>query len=73
MATETVKFPMVGKVIGIDVKEGSQVSENDQLAVFESMKMEIPLIAPISGKIVSIKVQIGQVVETDQDFCIIEA
>jgi biotin carboxyl carrier protein len=73
MATETVLFPMVGKILSIDVKDGDMVGENDQLAVFESMKMEIPLVAPVAGKVVGLKATVGQSVETDQEFCTIES
>jgi len=48
MATE-VTVPMVGKIISIQVKVGDQVSENDQIATLEAMKMEMPVVAPVGG------------------------
>jgi hypothetical protein len=48
MATE-VTVPMVGKIISVQVKEGDQVNENDQIATLEAMKMEMPVVAPVGG------------------------
>jgi urea carboxylase len=50
-------------IIGILVKEGDSVKKGDSLLVFESMKMEIDVIASCSGKIDEIFVQKGNHVE----------
>jgi biotin carboxyl carrier protein len=71
MATE-VTVPMVGKIIGINVNVGDAVSEDDQIATLEAMKMEMPIVAPVSGKVKEIKVAAGQDVEADQVLAIIE-
>jgi len=63
---------MVGKVTKILVKEGDQVKENDQVAVVEAMKMEMPVVAPISGTVKEIKVKEGQEVTSDTVIMIIE-
>ena len=48
MATP-VTVPMVGKIVSVSVKVGDRVEENDQVAVLEAMKMEMPVVAPVSG------------------------
>ena len=54
MAKEQVEFPITGKVTTVGVKEGDKVSEGDVICLLESMKMENPILAPVSGKIVSV-------------------
>jgi len=71
MATE-VTVPMVGKIVGVSVKVGDQVAEDDQIATLEAMKMEMPIVAPVSGVIKEIKVAAGQEVEADAVLAIIE-
>ena len=72
MAEEKVIFPMVGKVMEVKVKEGDTVSENDTLAIFESMKIEMPLASPCSGTVKEVLVAAGDVVEAEQAFGVIE-
>ena len=50
MATE-VTVPMVGKIVNVLCKVGDKVSEDDQIATLEAMKMEMPIVAPTSGVI----------------------
>ena len=50
MATE-VTVPMVGKIVNVLVKVGDKVSEDDQIATLEAMKMEMPIVAPTAGVI----------------------
>ncbi len=71
MATE-VTVPMVGKIVNVLVKVGDTVNEDDQIATLEAMKMEMPLVAPVSGVIKEIRVAPGDEVETDAVLAIIE-
>jgi biotin carboxyl carrier protein len=71
MATE-VTVPMVGKIVNVIVNVGDKVSEDDQIATLEAMKMEMPIVAPVSGVIKEIKVSAGQDVEADTILAIIE-
>ena len=66
---DTVVMPMVGKIVKIDVKDGDTVEAGQQLAVFESMKMEMPLVATSAGVVQNIKAEVGQVVEADAPIC----
>lgn len=67
-----VTAPMVGKIVDIKVKVGDKVIEDDEIAVMEAMKMEMPIVAPAGGTVKEIKVAVGQTCETDQVIAVIE-
>jgi len=71
MAT-SVTVPMVGKIVSVTVKAGDRVEENDQVAVLEAMKMEMPIVAPAPGTVKEICVKAGQEVEADAVIAVIE-
>jgi acetyl-CoA carboxylase biotin carboxyl carrier protein len=54
---------ITGTVWEIRVNVGDEVQEEQVLVVLESMKMEMPVESPASGKVVSIVVEKGQAVE----------
>jgi biotin carboxyl carrier protein len=56
---------MVGKIVKFDVKVGDKVSEDDQIAILEAMKMEMPIVSPAAGTVKEILVEAGQEVEAD--------
>ncbi len=58
-----MEFPITGKIISVNVSQGSVVKEGDILCLLESMKMENPILAPVEGTIVEINLSSGQVVE----------
>jgi len=57
--------PMSGKIIEISVKVGDSVAEDDEVAILEAMKMEIPVVSPADGTVSEIKVKEGDAVEAD--------
>ena len=65
MATP-ITAPMVGKILKVEKNVGDHVDEDDVVIVMEAMKMEIPVVAPISGTLKALKVAPGQAVEADQ-------
>ncbi len=71
MAT-TVSAPMVGKILKVEKNVGERVEEDDVVVVMEAMKMEIPVVAPVSGILKEIKVTAGQSVEAEQALAVIE-
>ncbi|OGP92639.1 MAG: acetyl-CoA carboxylase biotin carboxyl carrier protein subunit [Deltaproteobacteria bacterium RBG_16_48_10] len=71
MATP-VTVPMVGKIVSVAVKVGDKIAENDQVAVLEAMKMEMPVVAPVGGVVKQICVNAGQEVEAEAPIVIIE-
>ena len=72
MAQENVEASMTGRITSIDVKPGDVVKEDDTLGILESMKMENPIIAPVSGTVVEIKVSEGQAVSGGDEIIVIE-
>ncbi len=72
MAQEIVEVPLTGKVIEVIVKPGDTVKEEDTLCVIESMKMENPIVATVSGTIAKIGVAVGQVVKPGDVIAVIE-
>jgi biotin carboxyl carrier protein len=56
---------MVGKIVAVIVKAGDKVKENDQVATLEAMKMEMPVVAPVSGSVKEVNVKAGDEVTAD--------
>ena len=60
MADLRVRSEIAGSVWKIEVAVGDTVAEDDPLVILESMKMEIPLLAPRSGVVKEILVAEGE-------------
>lgn len=58
-----VKCPISGTVWQVLVEVGQEVSEEEDLLILESMKMEIPVGAPEDGKVAEVLVQPNQPVQ----------
>jgi len=72
LAQERIEFPITGKIISVDVSQGSVVKEGDVICLLESMKMENPILAPVGGTIIEINLSSGQVVEAGELVAVIE-
>ncbi len=72
MARETVEIPITGKIISVEAKVGDKVKEGDVLCVLESMKMENPIVATVSGTIVEVGVKPDQVAKPGNAVAVIE-
>lgn len=55
------------------VSVGEEINEDDEVIKMESMKMENPIYAPASGKVIEIMVQENKEVEADDLLLVIEA
>jgi acetyl-CoA carboxylase biotin carboxyl carrier protein len=62
MARIDVESEMTGSVWKVLVTPGQEIAEGDTLILIESMKMEIPVIAMDSGKVIEILVKEGDMV-----------
>ena len=62
MAIIDVKAEISGNVWKIEAAIGDMLAEDDAIAILESMKMEIPIIAPEDGKLVELLVAEGDTV-----------
>ena len=72
MAQEIIAAPIPGKVINVNVEVGAQVNEGDTICEVESMKMEIPVVAPSGGTLKEILVAEGDAVTEGQDVAIMD-
>lgn len=61
-----------GSVWQLQVVEGQQVREGEPLMVIESMKMEIEVLAPVTGRVVGIVRGAGQQVRAGQRLLVLE-
>jgi biotin carboxyl carrier protein len=66
LATLEIKSEVAGTVWKIERAVGEAVQREDVLVIIESMKMEIPIMAPSNGQIVKIIVAEGDQVSEGQ-------
>lgn len=59
----SIKAPMPGLIIDVNVSEGQEIKENEALIVVEAMKMENALVAPRDGIVKAINVAKGDTVD----------
>ena len=52
-----------GKVFKIEVTAGQAVKKGDTVVILEAMKMEIPMVSPVDGKVAAINCAVGDPVE----------
>lgn len=72
MAEVKVQSEITGKVWAIEASVGDQLGEEDTIIILESMKMEIPVVAPVGGKLKELLVAEGDAVSEGQDVAIME-
>ncbi len=66
MASIDINSEITGTIWKIEVKPGDTVAEEDVLIVIESMKMEIPVLAPEGGTVSEILVKEEQAIKEGQ-------
>jgi biotin carboxyl carrier protein len=62
---DKVYAPMPGRVVKIMVSVGDLVTERQQLAIVEAMKMENSVLAPAAGKVKAVNFAAGDQVDTE--------
>lgn len=62
----SVDSHIAGNLWQVQVEAGSRVAAGDVLVILESMKMEIPVLAPLAGVVREIRVQPGSAVRAGQ-------
>ncbi|MEQ8345369.1 MAG: acetyl-CoA carboxylase biotin carboxyl carrier protein subunit [Sneathiellaceae bacterium] len=73
MAAIEIKTEVTGKVWKIVLQPGATVAVDDEILILESMKMEIPVVAPAAGMLKEIKVAEGDSVAEDDVVAIVDA
>ena len=72
MAEIKVKADITGRVWKIVAAPGTRVEEDEPIILIESMKMEIPVVAPSSGVVKALLVGENDDVSEGQDVAILE-
>ena len=72
MAKIEVTSEVAGNVRKVQAKVGEVLAEEDVIMILESMKMEIPVEAPVAGKLVELLVEEEEGVDEDQVVAVIE-
>ena len=67
-----VESEVQGSVWKVEAQVGAAVAAGDVLLILESMKMEIPVEAPVSGTLVALPVGPEDAVQEDQVLAVIE-
>ena len=70
--SEEVLAEMVANVWKVLASPGDIVAEGDTICILESMKMEIPVEAPASGKLSEVRVTEGGVVQEGDVIAVID-
>ncbi|MCE2869300.1 MAG: acetyl-CoA carboxylase biotin carboxylase subunit [Xanthomonadaceae bacterium] len=60
-----IRAPMPGKLAVLKVQSGQSVQAGDELAIMESMKMELSIKAPGNGSITGILAEAGSMLDSD--------
>ena len=67
-----VEAEMVANVWKVLVTPGTAVAEGETLVILESMKMEIPVVAPQGGTVTAVNVTEGGVVQEGDVIAVVE-
>jgi acetyl-CoA carboxylase biotin carboxyl carrier protein len=73
MAKVEVESEVTGNVWKVQAAVGATVAVGDVLMILESMKMEIPVEAPVAGTLTELLVAEQEAVDEDQVLAVIEA
>lgn len=72
MAQELIEAPMPGKILSVEVTVGNTIEEGAIVCMLEAMKMENPIVSPVTGSVVEVAVSPGQLVKTGEKMVVIE-
>ncbi|EGH22134.1 urea amidolyase-like protein, partial [Pseudomonas amygdali pv. mori str. 301020] len=70
---QSVASHIAGNLWQVQVQPGERVEAGDVLVILESMKMEIPLLAPVAGVVQEVRVQPGSAVRAGQRVVVLAA
>ena len=68
-----VRAEITASVILVRVEAGQRVAEGEELVVLESMKMEIPVLAPVDGTVSQVALAAGATVAEGDLVAVIDA
>ena len=70
MTTQMIRSEITGTVWKIVVQPGTTLQADDTIMILESMKMEIPVVAPEAGRVIKLLVAEGAAVREGQDLVV---
>lgn len=68
----TLKSEVAGTVYELTTAVGDAVQDGQELLVVESMKMEVPVVAPCAARVLRVLVAKGDVVAIDQPLLVLK-
>jgi acetyl/propionyl-CoA carboxylase alpha subunit len=71
-ADDSVRAPLLGRIVSIDVREGDAIAAGTQVAVIDAMKMEHVVLATQGGVVQRVCVARDDIVEKDQRLVVLE-
>ncbi|MGO4326195.1 biotin/lipoyl-binding carrier protein [Cupriavidus sp. 2TAF22] len=72
MTTETIRSEITGTVWKVVVEPGTALQADDTIMILESMKMEIPVLAPEVGRVLKLLIAEGEPVREGQEIAVFE-
>ncbi len=69
--SHTVVAELVAAVLKVEVAVGDEVVADDEVVILESMKMEIPVLAEVAGRVSEVIVSDGDVVNDGDPLVVI--
>jgi acetyl-CoA carboxylase biotin carboxyl carrier protein len=72
MSTVPIRSEISGTVWKIEGRPGEELEQDGVLLILESMKMEIPVLAPRRGRVTEFRVNEGDSVSEDQVLLLFE-
>lgn len=69
---EEIRAEIVANVLRVVAKEGADLGIGDTVLLLESMKMEIPVLTESAGKLASLAVHEGDVVQEGDLLAVVE-
>ena len=72
MSAKEVKAEISGTVWKVERQVGESVEIDDTIMILESMKMEIPVMAPMRGRIAAIRVAEGDAIEEGRILALVD-
>jgi acetyl-CoA carboxylase biotin carboxyl carrier protein len=72
MTQRALKSEITATVWKIDAQPGDNMDEDQVVLTLESMKMEIPVVAPEACRLITLLVKEGEAVREGQDLAMIE-
>jgi len=72
MGKEAVEAPIPGKIVSVKVSVGDKVEEDAELCSLQSMKMQNPILSPVDGTVIEVRVKVEQTVGTGEILVVVE-